>query len=223
MRTGIAIYTFIGSLGAVACPVAVAAVTDAVECVRIHPSDPAAFSDCLRSREKEASDAAKSAALKKPPAPILGKPIELRGLRLGAPTSPEQITQALGVSCGEGYGGTTVCNGRTTLADVSAVLNALIDVHGRFARAHYHFHSDQYEIVRDVLTQTYGKPTITREAVQNRFGAQYINETASWGSSKGAMVHASQYAGSLDRASVYFSTPSDREALTGPSAKDRKL
>lgn len=69
------------------------------------------------------------------------------------------------------------------------------------------FDSDDFQTVIDSLTTKYGKGKITKEKVQNKLGATFVNEIVTWKKGTSNIV-AKKFASNLDKSSLRFYTDS---------------
>lgn len=69
------------------------------------------------------------------------------------------------------------------------------------------FDSDDFQTVIDSLKTKYGKGKITKEKVQNKLGATFVNEIVTWKKGTSNIV-AKKFASNLDKSSLRFYTDS---------------
>ena len=74
------------------------------------------------------------------------------------------------------------------------------------------FDSDDFQTVIDSLKTKYGKGKITKEKVQNKLGATFVNEIVTWKKGTSNIV-AKKFASNLDKSSLRFYTDSDRKSV----------
>jgi hypothetical protein len=159
-----------------------------------------------------------------------GKMFDFRGLRVGDFTTPGAVEAAMQkdmdhpyFKCGSGSGGMQVCNGLTIIAGAVAEVNSVIDDSGRLIRISLRISSDDFEQVTTGAQEKYGPPTSSSsELLQNRAGATFANRTLIWGNEKGNYIQALKYAGTIDKALVYFGTPEDTALLNQTGANARR-
>lgn len=171
------------------------------------------------------------------------QPLDFKGLVLGAPTTPQQVEDALAipcgfsfgpgpakcddldkklqemrrVKCGEGLPGVQICNGTTTIAGTHATVNLVIGHDGTIQRIHLTLPDIGYDDVRRALVAKFGTPKVAHSTLQNGFGATFRQEDNFWAGAHGAQLLLSKYAGDVDNSSLYFSTPADRDLMSGRS------
>ncbi|TAM40076.1 MAG: hypothetical protein EPN58_11365 [Rhodanobacter sp.] len=170
------------------------------------------------------------------------QPLDFKGLVLGAPATPQQVEDALAipcgfsfgpgpakcddldkklqemrrVKCGEGLPGVQICNGTTTIAGTHATVNLVIGSDGTIQRIHLTLPDIGYDDVHQALVAKFGKPkSVSHPMLQNGFGATFRQEESFWTGAHGAQLLLSQYAGDVENSSLYFSTPADRDRLSG--------
>ena len=140
--------------------------------------------------------------------------LDLRGLVVGAPTTTEDVSRALGVRCGVGYRNAQVCNGQVSFGPVSADVNAVISPTGALRRIALTFSSSSFEDMEDGLQKKFGKPDEAQDSqVQNRFGARFDQRIVVWRGAGGALMTLTQRAGTFDKSSLLFDGPEDRAHL----------
>lgn len=180
-------------------------------------------------------------------APALGAPLEFKGLVLDAPTTPEQVVDALrtectslgkpcddtwqkihdgmAVSCGTGGadGQSKVCNGRTSVAGVGADANVVIGPDGRLQRIWLTISAYSHDGTLEALKQKYGPPKSSRRStVRNGFGAPFAQLETVWHGDGGQTLTVSRYGATTDKTSIFFSTKADRESLSRAMRGDAK-
>jgi hypothetical protein len=139
---------------------------------------------------------------------------DLKGIQLGQPATQAQIEKAFGVSCGAGANGWTICNGDTTVADISGTLNLVLDKRGIVTRMRVRFPVIGFDQVAIALVEKLGAPTAQKHVrEQNRMGATFDNAAFEWDDAQGGQVFLERYAGDIDDSALTFSTKSDRDAL----------
>uniref|UniRef100_A0A1A7GDT3 Uncharacterized protein n=1 Tax=biofilter metagenome TaxID=1070537 RepID=A0A1A7GDT3_9ZZZZ len=146
---------------------------------------------------------------------------ELKGLTLGASTSPDQVSSAMGVKCGEGANGMQVCNGPTTIGGVWGSVNIVISPTKQLQRIQFSFDEDSFDTLAEAFTEKYGKPKIERSVAQNAFGAKFNQTALTWSEVGGNQIHLSKNLTKRGSAFIWFSTKNDREML-GTSRKANK-
>ena len=150
---------------------------------------------------------------------------DFKGLHMGAPTSAEDVLDKLNIVCGEGVESSLVCNGMTTVADVDAQANIVIDASGKLQRVALTFHAAYFAGALDALVAKFGKPTRTlRVPLQNVYGARYVRIERLWANRRGDRIEADDMTSSPDEASITFNTAAERKQFgrAGPSAKALK-
>lgn len=180
-------------------------------------------------------------------APAIAVPLEFKGLVLDAPTTPELVVQALrtecetfgkpcddtwqkihdrmAVSCGTGGadGQSKVCNGRTSVAGVSADANVVIGPDGRLQRIWLTISAYSHDATLEALKQKYGPPKSSRRStVRNGFGAPFAQLETVWHGDGGQTLTVSRYGATTDKASIFFSTKADRDSLSRAMRGDAK-
>lgn len=171
--------------------------------------------------------------------PALAAPLEFKGLVLDAPTTPEQVVEALrtecdsfgkpcddswqrihdrmAVSCGTGgaEGQSKICNGRTSVAGVGAEANVVIGPSGRLQRIWLTISAYSHDATLEALKQKYGAPKSSRRStVRNGFGAPFTQVETVWHGDGGQTLTVSRYGATTDKTSIFFSTEADREMLS---------
>lgn len=164
---------------------------------------------------------------------VFAQDIEFKGLALGRVTTPSQVEAQLTpnealrsicgqsegpcadrikVSCSASDGGVQVCNGKTTIAGSLADTNAVIGSDGRLQRIFMTFSSDSYDVVHDALLKKFGKPSsVKKSAVQNGFGAQFMQVDTVWLRGGGLKLSLSRYGANTDESVAYFGTKADED------------
>lgn len=67
-----------------------------------------------------------------------------------------------------------------------------------------------FDEISEQLTTKFGKPTRRKNSkVQKGFGAIYQQTELTWQNKKGHRIDLKEYAGSLERSSLYFAIPQD--------------
>lgn len=138
---------------------------------------------------------------------------ELKGLTLGAKTSPEQVQAAMGVQCGVGADEMQVCNGQTTIGGVWGEANIVIAPSGKLQRIHFTFDSNSFESLADAFGDKYGKHTTKRTVVQNGFGTKAENVEKVWGQKNGDQLKLRKNDVEIGKAVASYTTPEDRALL----------
>lgn len=169
--------------------------------------------------------------------PVVAAPLEFKGLVLDAPTTPEQVVDALrtecdvlgkpcdetwqrihdkaAVSCGAGANQMQVCNGQTSIAGNRAEANVVIGPDGRLQRIWLTISAYSHDETLEALKQKYGSPKSSqRSTVRNGFGAPFNQLETVWHGDGGQILTVSRYAASTDKSSIFFSTKADRETLS---------
>ena len=171
--------------------------------------------------------------------PALAAPLEFKGLVLDAPTTPEQVVEALrtecvslgnpcdetwqgihdrmAVACGTGgsEGQFQVCNGRTSIAGVDADANVVIGPDGRLQRIWLTITAYSHDAALDALKVKYGVPKSSRRStVSNGFGASFNQLESIWHGDAGQTLTVSRYGATTEKSTVFFSTQADRETLS---------
>jgi hypothetical protein len=177
--------------------------------------------------------------------PALAAPLEFKGLVLDAPTTPEQVVEALrtdcvalgkpcdetwqrihdrmAVTCGTGGsdGKLQVCNGRTSIAGSDADANVVIGPDGRLQRIWLTISASSHDATLDALKLKYGVPKSSRRStVRNRFGAAFHQLETVWHGDDGQVLTVSRYGATTEKSIVFFSTLADRETLSRASRGD---
>ncbi|MFM0158537.1 MULTISPECIES: hypothetical protein [Paraburkholderia] len=142
----------------------------------------------------------------------LGSPLELDGLTVGQAATADAVQVSLGVTCGEGYQGTQVCNGITSYADHPAEANVVIGADGVVDRIFLTIDHDSYEDTVKALRRKFGPPrSSAHPVVQNEFGASFQQEQLVWYGARGTQLYASRYATDIDHATILLTTKRGRE------------
>jgi len=139
---------------------------------------------------------------------------DFKGIRLGESSTPKQIRERLGVSCGIGAEDIQVCNGRVTIAEEPAEMNLVLSATGVVQRINLTLEPEQFDIVATELIRKFGKPaTHSRSTVQNGFGANFAQQAIQWNGPAGTVLFFEKYAGSLRQSMLFFSTAADRRKM----------
>lgn len=147
-------------------------------------------------------------------AAVYGQTFDFKGIRLGARSTPDQVTEKLGVACGLGFEDAQVCNGRVTVAGEWATLNLVISPSGVVRRMAFTLDPDSFEIVAGELEKKFGKPAQRKvSALQNAMGTSYEQQEWVWRGADRALITYRKYAGTTQASSLNFSTREDREKL----------
>ena len=171
--------------------------------------------------------------------PALAAPLEFKGLVLDAPTTPEQVVEALrtecvvlgkpcdetwqrihdriAVACGAGGsdGKSQVCNGRTSVAGVHANANVVIGPGGRLQRIWLTISAYSHDETLEALKAKYGAPKSSRQStVRNGFNAPFNQLETVWYGDAGQTLTVSRYGATTEKSTVFFSTQADRETLS---------
>lgn len=129
---------------------------------------------------------------------------DFKGVHVGQPATPESIREALGVSCGEGYPGSQVCNGTQTIAGAVARMNLVIGVSGNVQRIMLVFPSQDYGHVEAAMLEKFGPPTEREESVvQNRLGATFDQVHSHW-IGDGVYISMSRLSADITESNVVF-------------------
>jgi len=154
--------------------------------------------------------------------PVTVFAFDFKGVALGAPVTPDQILEKLGVRCGAGIVGTQVCNGGVTIARESATLNLVIGTEGNVRRIDLTLSPQSFDVVAPLMIEKFGTPTkTTRSELQTRMGVKVDQITHWWRNDAEFEVSYRKYAGTLDSSNLYFSTKEDREILSKPRVNRR--
>ncbi len=79
-------------------------------------------------------------------------------------------------------------------------------IRDRFLAAHMTFASSDYETIRDVFVEKYGKPaSVSEEPVQNRMGATFKNEHTLW-HGLAMSIYLSRYEDTVNEGGAFLST-----------------
>ena len=140
---------------------------------------------------------------------------DFKGIDVGGQNnSEEKVQSTLGINCGGGSEGRTVCNGTTSIGGAFAVANIVISPKGVVTRIALKINSYDFQKVVDVAIEKYGKPTKTsNEIEQNRMGAKFQNATYLWQENKGKYIKITRYYPTFDDGEVYFGTAEDTALL----------
>ena len=142
----------------------------------------------------------------------LAASLDLDGLTVGQPATPEAVLTSLGVTCGEGYQGTEVCNGNTSYEAHPAEANVVIGADGVLDRILLTIDHDNYEDVIKALRKKFGPPrSSVHPVVQNGFGARFQQEQLVWYGARGTQLFASRYAADTNHATILLTTKRGRE------------
>lgn len=155
--------------------------------------------------------------------PTQGHCFDFKGLQLGKPTTAEDVEARLnGVGCGAGANSALVCNGNTTIAEETAKVNIVIGATGLLQRIALTVDRRSFGVVLPNLVAKFGRPTANQRSVsQNAMGAKFEERVYLW-RRKGGLELTAFTAQNYDTASISFSTPEDRQLLSGASAADRR-
>ena len=93
--------------------------------------------------------------------PLSAFGFDFKGVKIGAPATPEQVQEKLGVKCGAGANAIQVCNGTVTIARETARLNLVINSAGVVGRMHLMLSPEAFDIVAPMLIEKFGSPTKT--------------------------------------------------------------
>lgn len=150
-------------------------------------------------------------------APISASAFDFKGIELGAPSTPNVISEKLGVSCGEGAKGMQICNGSVTIAKESATMNLVISHSGIVQRIALTLPSETFDVVSEAMVEKFGKPDQDmRSELQNGFGAKFTQRTLFWLKKDGRGLMYSRYGKDVKTSSIYFGTKEDVEMLRAP-------
>jgi hypothetical protein len=173
---------------------------------------------------------------------------DFKGLSLGEPITPAEIEARLDAGCkgandkpcdnleskiyetsrmrcGEGWEGSKVCNGVTTVAGLPAQANIVIGANGRLRRVYLtRLSPDDFDVIRSELVSKFGPPKKTANPLlHNGFGASFRQAQVTWLDAKRHKITLSKYAGTTDEASLYFGTPEDEESTAKARGKKGDL
>lgn len=140
--------------------------------------------------------------------------LDFKGIHIGKPATPDQISEKLNVKCGVGANQMQICNGPVTIARESAHMNLVINAQGVVQRIGLTLPSDAFDIIMPLLVEKFDTPAkTTRNDVQNRMGVHFEQIVHLWRGEDDVELLFTKYAGNLDHSVLYFSTREDRELL----------
>jgi len=148
---------------------------------------------------------------------------DFKGIKLGSTATVEQVKEKLGVQCGAGARGMTICNGRVTVGREPGDMNLVINDQGIVQRIAITLKPYSFDALEPLLIEKFGPPQkTTRSQVQNRMGAKFDDVSHLWEENDGDnQLLFWKYAGSIDSSVLNFRTKADRDLL-GARTANRK-
>ena len=146
--------------------------------------------------------------------PSVALGFDFKGIAIGAPATPEQVQEKLGVRCGAGADGKQVCNGNVTIAQERSYMILVISAQGVVQRIFLSLSPEAFDIVAPLLLEKFGPAASTsRSQVQNRMGAKFDQVIHLWKDEQENQVFYSRYSGTVDKSVLSFTTKEDRGML----------
>jgi hypothetical protein len=110
--------------------------------------------------------------------------LDLKGVELGKVADPAQVAQALGVRYSESYchhhDSSYRCDGGTTIEGVHAYVEVTFTSADVIDQIQVSFLPGYFDPIATAAARKWGKPVITKVALQNGFGAQYAEVIHEW-------------------------------------------
>ncbi len=123
---------------------------------------------------------------------VAGGEFDFKGVSIGKLSTAEEVESRLGIKCGAGVNGMTVCNGFTTIGGESARGHVMIESSGTVARITVSFSERTFDAIESGLIEKFGSPTTNRQSSRNRAGVSFESVTHLWTTPERGIVTVSK-------------------------------